>query len=184
MPRTPAIVAPRNPRAGSAASSLSLPVPAAYTTGRRSSMRILHVTPFYEPFWAYGGMARASAALCRALVARGHDVTAATALLGEGVPLRGRRRRCRVRRFPGPRIARAPALPAGPRLPRFLRARARRPSTSCTCRVTATASPWPPCALFGPRGRPWLLAPAGTFPHHGQYRLAKASSTGSSGTGS
>ena len=39
------------------------------------------MTPFYEPAWAYGGMVRASAALCRALAGRGHQVTVATALL-------------------------------------------------------------------------------------------------------
>ena len=67
------------------------------------AMRILHVTPFYEPCWAYGGMARASAALCRALVARGHEVTVTTALLEEGVPPRRTEDGVRVLRFPGPR---------------------------------------------------------------------------------
>src|SRR5205085_1289760 len=50
-------------------------------------MRILHVTPFYEPAWAYGGMARSSAGLCRALARRGHEVTVATALLDPLSPL-------------------------------------------------------------------------------------------------
>ena len=42
-------------------------------------MKLLHVTPFYEPAWAYGGMVRAVAGLCRALAKRGHDVTVVTA---------------------------------------------------------------------------------------------------------
>src|SRR6185503_15187989 len=43
-------------------------------------MKLLHVTPFYEPAWAYGGMVRAVAGLCRALARRGHEVTVVTAL--------------------------------------------------------------------------------------------------------
>jgi glycosyltransferase involved in cell wall biosynthesis len=41
-------------------------------------MRILHVTPYYEEAWAYGGIPRAASATARALAARGHDVTVCT----------------------------------------------------------------------------------------------------------
>ena len=41
-------------------------------------MRILHVTPYYEDAWAYGGIPRVASALCRGLEARGHEVTVAT----------------------------------------------------------------------------------------------------------
>lgn len=41
-------------------------------------MRILHVTPYYEDTWAYGGIPRAVAATARALARRGHDVTVCT----------------------------------------------------------------------------------------------------------
>jgi len=41
-------------------------------------MRILHVTPYYEDAWAYGGIPRVAGALCRGLEARGHQVTVAT----------------------------------------------------------------------------------------------------------
>lgn len=131
------------------------------------------MTPFYEPFWAYGGMARASAALCRALVARGHDVTVTTALLGEGVPLQGAEGGVRVLRFPGPRALARLLFPLARGLQRFLRAELgsfdvvhlqghRNGLAVSAARALASAN------------RPWLLAPAGTFPHHGQYRLAKA----------
>ena len=131
------------------------------------------MTPFYEPFWAYGGMARASAALCRALVARGHDVTVATALLGEGVPLTSTEGGVRVFRFRGPAAFARVLFPLARGLDRFLRAELgsfdvvhlqghRNGLAVAADRALASA------------GRPWLLAPAGTFPHHGQYRLAKA----------
>src|SRR5262249_33545291 len=42
-------------------------------------VKLLHVAPFYEPAWAYGGMARAASALARAQAARGDDVTVVTA---------------------------------------------------------------------------------------------------------
>jgi glycosyltransferase involved in cell wall biosynthesis len=41
-------------------------------------MRILHVTPYFEGAWAYGGIPRAAAATVRGLVARGHRVTVCT----------------------------------------------------------------------------------------------------------
>lgn len=37
-------------------------------------MRILHVTPTYEPAYRFGGPIRSVAGLCRALVRQGHDV--------------------------------------------------------------------------------------------------------------
>jgi glycosyltransferase involved in cell wall biosynthesis len=136
-------------------------------------MRILHATPFYEPFWAYGGMARASAALCRALATRGHDVTVVTALLEEGAPLEGREGGVRVLRFPGPRALARRLFPIARGLGGFLRAEAgsfdvvhlqghRNGLAVAAARACASG------------GRPFLLAPAGTFPHHGQQRLAKS----------
>jgi len=41
-------------------------------------MRILHVTPYYEDAWAYGGIPRLAGALARGLVRRGHQVTVCT----------------------------------------------------------------------------------------------------------
>jgi len=63
-------------------------------------MKLLHVTPFYEPAWAYGGMVRAVSALCRALAGRGHDVTVATALLDPAHPRRETLGGVHVRRLP------------------------------------------------------------------------------------
>ena len=63
-------------------------------------MKLLHVTPFYEPAWAYGGMVRAVAGLCRALAKRGHDVTVLTALLDSHHPRLETRDGVRVRRLP------------------------------------------------------------------------------------
>lgn len=41
-------------------------------------MRILHVTPYFEGAWAYGGIPRAATAVVNGLVARGHRVTVCT----------------------------------------------------------------------------------------------------------
>lgn len=41
-------------------------------------MRVLHVSPYYEDAWAYGGIPRVVAAQARALAARGHEVTVCT----------------------------------------------------------------------------------------------------------
>src|SRR5262249_2098194 len=40
--------------------------------------RILHVTPFYEKAWAYGGIPRVVASLAHGQAERGHDVTVCT----------------------------------------------------------------------------------------------------------
>lgn len=57
-------------------------------------MRILHVTPYYEDAWAYGGIPRLAGALARGLVRRGHQVTVCTT---DALDQRGRlARRARV----------------------------------------------------------------------------------------
>jgi glycosyltransferase involved in cell wall biosynthesis len=43
-----------------------------------SPLRILHVVPYYEHAWAYGGIPRAATALTRGLARRGHHVTVYT----------------------------------------------------------------------------------------------------------
>jgi len=41
-------------------------------------MKILHITPYFYPAWAYGGPPRAAYELCKELVKRGHEVTVYT----------------------------------------------------------------------------------------------------------
>lgn len=41
-------------------------------------MRVVHITPYYAPAYAFGGVARACEGLCVALAARGHAVTVLT----------------------------------------------------------------------------------------------------------
>ena len=41
-------------------------------------MHILHVTPYFPPTWAYGGIPRIVDGLSRALVELGHQVTVLT----------------------------------------------------------------------------------------------------------
>ena len=47
------------------------------------SLRVLHVVPYYEDGWAYGGIPRATSALARALAAAGHTVTVVTTDAGD-----------------------------------------------------------------------------------------------------
>src|SRR3954464_12392703 len=58
---------------------------------RNSSMRILHVVPSYIPAWRYGGPIHSVHGLCKALVARGHEIDVATTNVdgesGRDVPL-------------------------------------------------------------------------------------------------
>jgi glycosyltransferase involved in cell wall biosynthesis len=43
-----------------------------------SALRILHVVPYYEHAWAYGGIPRVATTLARGLAGRGHQVTVCT----------------------------------------------------------------------------------------------------------
>ena len=140
---------------------------------RRFAMRILHVTPFYEPYWAYGGMARSSAALCRALSSRGHEVTVATAWLGEGAPKEAVEEGVHVHRFPGPRWTARYLFPLAQGLSRYLRARL--PSFDVVhLQGHRNGLAVAVFRAISSTRIPWILAPAGTFPHHGQRRAIKA----------
>jgi glycosyltransferase involved in cell wall biosynthesis len=135
-------------------------------------LKILHVTPFYEPAWAYGGMARASSALARALARRGHAVTVVTAqhdaahardeILG-GV---------RVHRFSGPRFLRERLVPWGHGLAGFLR---RQPGPVDVAHFHGHRSgiALVAASALGRSRTPWVLSPAGTYPHHHQWTLLK-----------
>ena len=43
-----------------------------------TALRILHVVPYYEQAWAYGGIPRLATTMTRALARRGHDVVVCT----------------------------------------------------------------------------------------------------------
>ena len=46
-------------------------------------MKILHITPAYEPAWHSGGVVRSASQLCRGLARLGHDVTVYTTTIGQ-----------------------------------------------------------------------------------------------------
>jgi glycosyltransferase involved in cell wall biosynthesis len=48
------------------------------TLAHMSSLRILHVVPYYEQAWAYGGIPRLATAMTRGLARRGHQVSVCT----------------------------------------------------------------------------------------------------------
>src|SRR5262245_47768041 len=135
-------------------------------------LRILHVTPFYEPAWAYGGMARCSTALCAALARRGHEVTVVTARLAPADAADERSDGVRVLRLPGPAFLARRLVPWGRGLQSLLRSLApsldvahlhghRNGLAVAASRVLARAR------------LPWVLLCNGTYPHHRQHRLAK-----------
>ena len=112
--------------------------PAPYNS--LAPMRLLHVAPFYEPAWGTGGMVRAASGLCRALAARGHDVTVVTARLDPGHAAQDVEGGVRVRRFAGPSPLARRLFPWAPGLTGRLASRCCATSRSSTSTATATAS--------------------------------------------
>jgi glycosyltransferase involved in cell wall biosynthesis len=117
-------------------------------------------------------MARCSAALCRSLARRGHEVTVVTAQLSASDPLEERLDEVRVRRFAGPAFLARRLVPWGRGLSRFLRdeladinvahLHGHRSGIAVTARRELAAA-----------DVPWVLLSNGTYPHHGQHTLAK-----------
>jgi glycosyltransferase involved in cell wall biosynthesis len=124
-------------------------------------------------------MARAAAALCRALVRRGHEVTVATCLfssndlVGRDVPGDETRDGVRVRRFVGPALLERLLVPWPAGLPEFL---SRSLTTIDVAHVHGHRNGLAVTAARALRAaaRPFVLQPHGTFPHHGQHRGVKA----------
>ena len=139
--------------------------------GDNARVRVLHVAPFYPPAPSRGGMARAAGALCETLAALGHEVTVFTFEDGPAAGQQGGS--VAVRRFPGPRWLADRLVPFG---------------RGIADAVAAQAGAFDIAHLHGHRsgvvrqaaralaraGVPWVLQPHGTFPHHGQKRVAKA----------
>jgi glycosyltransferase involved in cell wall biosynthesis len=133
-------------------------------------MKLLHVTPFYEPAWAYGGMVRAVAGLCRALARRGHEVTVVTALYDGG--------HARSETLGGVRVRRVPALFKRLLTPWGLGARALLKSELHEAQVVHVHGVRSGLAVSAYRaceaaGKPWVLQPHGTWPHHDRFVLPK-----------
>jgi len=134
-------------------------------------MRLLHVTPFYEPAWSYGGMVRASSGLCRALSRRGHEVTVVTVRLDDS-PSDEELGGVRVRRCAGPAALSRRLFPWSPMVGRVVFAEA---SGSTIVHVHGHRSgvAWAAWRALTRTRTPWVLQTHGTFPHHGQLRFAK-----------
>lgn len=138
----------------------------------RVPLTILHVTPFYEPAWAHGGMARCSAALCQELARRGHDVTVVTARLDPEHPPDERSHGVRVRRLSGPAFLARRLVPWGRGLRRFLESL---PASVDVAHLHGHRNGLAVAArsALAAARVPWVLLSHGTFPHHGQHRRAK-----------
>lgn len=141
-------------------------------------LRILHVTPYYEEAWAYGGIPRVVAAQARALAARGHQLTIATTDACDGRRRLGRP----AARNGGPAVRVFPNvsnrlayglqlfLPRG--MDRWLRAEAGAFDVAHVHGMHHV-----PGALaarhLAHAGVPWILQPNGTAPRLERRRLAK-----------
>ena len=118
-------------------------------------------------------MARSSAALCRALARRGHEVTVATALLDRDSPLQESRDGVRVRRFRGPDFLKSLLVPWARGLSAFLR---RERSAFDVGHLHGHRNGLAVVAARALRAarRPYVLMPHGTYPAHGQFPRVKA----------
>lgn len=133
-------------------------------------MRLLHVTPFYaDP--AFGGIARASQALCRALAARGHQVTVVTARLAPDLPALADDAGVQVLRLPGPRAAVQARLPWPRGVARVLAGLGAFDIVHLHGARHGLAAP--AAAFAAGSGAPLVVQPHGTHPDHAQRRLAK-----------
>ncbi len=68
-------------------------------------MRILHLTPYYQPAYAFGGVVRSVEGIARALVQRGHEVTILTT---DALDQKGRRITALEETIDGLRVLRRP----------------------------------------------------------------------------
>jgi glycosyltransferase involved in cell wall biosynthesis len=144
-------------------------------------MQILHVTPYFEGAWAYGGIPRAAAATVRGLARRGHRLTVCTtdaylphARLARGTSHEGTATAPNVRVFPNVSNRAAYSLqlftPVG--LGTFVRTHA--PSFDvahlhgCHHLPGAIASRW-----LRKHRVPYVLTTHGTAPYLEQRKLAK-----------
>ncbi len=135
-------------------------------------MRLLHVAPFYEPVWGLGGMVRAASGLCRALAARGHDVTVVTARLDPTHAAQEVEGGVRILRFDGPAALARQLFPWAPGLTRRLGELLREVDVVHIHghRNGLAVSAGRACR----RARvPFVLQPHGTFPRHGQRVFEK-----------
>lgn len=135
-------------------------------------MRVLHIAPFYEPAWAYGGMARAASGLCRALAGLGLEVTVLTPRLDRTHATEERLGGVRVRRLDGPAFLQRRLLPWCAGLAREVAEAAR----ACdVAHVHGHRSPFAAVAAGVLRrlGVRYAFQAHGTFPHHGQHRALK-----------
>ncbi|MFN8094417.1 MAG: glycosyltransferase family 4 protein [Vicinamibacteria bacterium] len=117
-------------------------------------------------------MARASGELCRALAARGHAVTVATAQLDPADALEEDGAGVRVVRFPGPAALRRRLVPWARGLRAFLGATLRDVDV---VHLHGHRNPlvWTASRAASRALVPCVLSPEGTFPDHGQRRIEK-----------
>ncbi len=134
-------------------------------------MQLLHVAPFFEPDWARGGMARASAGLARALAARGHEVTVVTTRPA-GAPAEQTRDGVRVIRWNVPAVLERHLFPWAPGMASRLAALAREADVGHV-HGHRTGFAAAAARAFAIAGVPFVLQPHGTFKTHGQLTLAK-----------
>jgi glycosyltransferase involved in cell wall biosynthesis len=133
-------------------------------------MNLLHVTPLYEPARAHAELARAVAGLCRALARRGHEVTVLTALVDAADARLETAAGVRVRRVPA--FLKGTMAPWAPGLRRIVNAELGQAQIVHVhgLRSGMAVSAYRACEAAG---RPWVLQPHGSVPHHDRFVLPK-----------
>jgi glycosyltransferase involved in cell wall biosynthesis len=133
-------------------------------------VRILHVTPFYEPAPSYGGIARAAAGLARAQVRAGHQVTVATAMLERDAAREEAIAGVRIIRFPGATFWRNRLVADGRGVDRFIGTLDVDLAHLHGSRSLIVVRS---CSALQRARVPWVLQAHGTLPCHGQRSAAK-----------
>ena len=139
-------------------------------------LRVLHVVPYFEAAWAYGGIPRVVGPLTHALADRGLEVTVCTTDVGD------RHSRWRpgppdgldVRVFPN--LSNTAAYHLQLFLPRGMSAWLRRRAGSFDLAHLHGCHHLPgahAAAALREAGVPWILTPHGTAPYRDRQRLAK-----------
>lgn len=136
-------------------------------------LRVLHVAPFFEPPYGFGGMARAAVQLVDACARIGHAITVVTAQFGSEPAIETRPSGVIVRRFPSPGWANRRLFPLGRLAAEWIRAHrhefdvahlhGHRSGLVLRCgRALRTLK------------LPYVLSTHGTYPRHGERVVAKS----------
>ncbi len=137
-------------------------------------MRLLFVTPFFEPAWEYGGISRATSGLARALAQAGHDIVVMTTRWHAGHAAAETLDGFAVRRFQSPSWLRRRLFPMAPGLEaEIIEEHRHAPFALAHLAGHRSGLAYATGRTLRKMGVPWVVQPHGTHPHHGSRRWLK-----------